>query len=120
LEQTSQDLIGRNVALRSFLDGSSCEMGMVQLEGDQIRFILVNGQVARRFGRHTAEIEGRTANELGRPEAEQRAWGTLFRRVVDQGISIRTESEMPTPGGMRFLSALAAPLRSSAEGHARV
>ena len=77
------------LTLRRFYDTASVMMGTVELVGDDILHVSDNRAAAAAFGNTPEAMQGRTARELGVPEAYTRMWVEAYRRSVDSDEPVR-------------------------------
>jgi two-component system, cell cycle sensor histidine kinase and response regulator CckA len=68
----------------------------------QLRHVYVNSAGGKASGISAQDTLGKTARELGLPEALVNQWEEALQQVFNTGTQISIEFEFPTPNGIRF------------------
>ena len=105
--------------LRSFYDGASMMMGVVEPLDDDILFASSNASTARFFGRPGEALDGQLVGGLGVPPAILSLWLDRFREAERAGTPIRFEYEHVAPTGRAWLSATVGFIGRSPAGRPR-
>ncbi|HVT81455.1 MAG TPA: ATP-binding protein [Phycisphaerae bacterium] len=74
--------------LRNFFTSSPFSMGVLELDGDDYRFVQVNRVTASHFGKKDpAEIEGCSPREFGRTAEQGARWVAHLRKALVDGVA---------------------------------
>jgi PAS domain S-box-containing protein len=65
--------------LRSFFDSPGLLRGIVEMDGDSIRFVSLSTAAAQLYGLPEAEVRGKTADDLGVPRTVTGVWLQHYR-----------------------------------------
>jgi PAS domain S-box-containing protein len=96
--------------LRSFYESAPFSMGIVELVGDDFRYLSVNTRSQEFLGLPPSAVEGKTNVELGAPAEKARDWAERMRETLREQRAVRFEDPTSGPGGNRIYSATIAPL----------
>ena len=73
-KQAEEALQESEALLRGFFDSPGMARGVVEVEGDELRFVSYNSATAQYFGLDNETLCGKTLGDLGYLEAERRWW----------------------------------------------
>ncbi len=80
-------------------------MGVVELEGEDIRHVSDNPATCRFFGIAEEALKGKLASELGVPQETVQNWLKHYRQAKVEGSPVRFEYKHPSENGIIWLSA---------------
>jgi PAS domain S-box-containing protein len=104
--------------LQSFYDSTPYYMGIVELEGETLRFRSCNRALARELGVPPERLVGRSADEFGTSE-QIRVWLDKYQQARREGAPVEFEYQHQTPLGTRWVRATAAYVGEDDRGRAR-
>jgi two-component system CheB/CheR fusion protein len=97
-QKTKDDLRGSEAALResesllrSFFDSPGLLRGIVEIEGDSIRFVSLSTAAAQLYGLPADEVRGKSAADLGVPQAVTDVWLEHYRKAYRTGRHVTFE-----------------------------
>jgi two-component system NtrC family sensor kinase len=102
-------------AMRSFFDESALMHSVAEVEGNDFRYVTVNASAAAHVGRTPAEVEGRTASEIGVPRHVLEAWLPVILAALAENRTKRTDFSARG----RTMSSTIIPLGRGASGSLR-
>lgn len=105
--------------LRSFYDGASMMMGVVELVGEDLLYISSNTAMASFFNVKPEELAGQLAGRLGVAPETLALWSERSREAERSGTATRFEYQSETPSGLSWLSATVGFIGKSDMGRAR-
>ncbi len=105
--------------LRNFFDNAPALLGVVELEGDDFWYVLVNESSAGYMGLEPARMAGRRARELGIPEHLVELWVGKFRESRRIGEPVYFQYGEDGYLGARRMSGIACHLGASPGGRDR-
>jgi PAS domain S-box-containing protein len=111
------DLDSEENTLKGFFDSAPMMMGVVQLEGDDIRHVADNQAAARFFGAPADQLRGKLAGELGVPRASIDLWLRHYREAERTQSPVRFEYEHVISGDARILSVSISFIGTNENGH---
>lgn len=116
LERTRAEeaLLESEAVTKSFFDNAPMMMGLVELDGADIRHIADNAAAASFFGTPAEDMQGRLASELGVPPAHINLWLFHYRESERLNKPFRFEYEHEAPSGVRWMSATVSSVASAA------
>ncbi len=91
---TQAALLHREAQLRGFFDTNAALMSVVELEDDDLVYVLPNEAMASYFGLTAAQLTGMSCRELGVTEEILTGWLSLFRRCRESGEPLTWEYEL--------------------------
>jgi PAS domain S-box-containing protein len=106
-KRTEDALRETDAILRSFYDTVPVMMGVVEVTGDDIRQLTCNTAACHFFGVAAGSLAGRSAREMGASPEYLAHWIAHYQESERTGQPVRFEYQHPTPGGPRWLSAIA-------------
>jgi two-component sensor histidine kinase/PAS domain-containing protein len=88
----------REALLGGIFDAAGLYVGVVELLGDDYRYVVANHRIAARFGRSETGVEGARASELGLRPQEIHERLELCRRCIAAGGPLTVEYGFPRGG----------------------
>ncbi len=79
----------REALLGSIFDAAHLNVGICEIDGNDVLFVVANKEAARVLGH--AQVDGRTGKDLGLGELETAFWLGIARRLETEGGPITTE-----------------------------
>jgi PAS domain S-box-containing protein len=113
IRRAAEDIRRSEATLRSFYDSAAMMMGVVELlDGPEpdIRHIHDNATTCRFFGVPPGSTAGRTAREMGLPEASIATWVSHYRRSATDPNPVRFEYKHRVGDSTVWLSATVSPV----------
>lgn len=100
----------REAVLCSFFESAPFQLSVVELDGEDLVFVLVNGTLAKALGCSREDLVGRSARSLP-PELTLTApWYAHARAAVAMGMPVRVEQVATMAGQPHVFSATFAPI----------
>ena len=116
LKKTEEALREKETVLRSFYESSVMAMGVVELAGDDTRFVSANGLTDSFFGLEPGKLEGRTARQVNVPPEMLSTWNERFRECMATGRPVRFEYQGTCASSPEWVAATLSPMRTSGSG----
>jgi PAS domain S-box-containing protein len=113
LKKTEQALREKESVLRSFYESSVMAMGVVELAGDDTRFVSANGLTDSFFGLEPGKLEGRTAQQIKAPPEMLATWNERFRECMATGRPVRFEYRGICASSPAWVAATLSPMMNS-------
>jgi signal transduction histidine kinase len=102
----------REKLMRAFFDESALMHSVAELDGNDFRYLIVNAKAAAQVGKTPAEVEGRTASEVGVPRRVIDAWLPVILAAL--ALSSATRTDFSARG--RVMSSTIIPMGRSSSG----
>lgn len=109
-KEVEQALKESESKLRSYYEAAPLFMGLVELEGDDLRHLYDNPASCRFFGVPSGGTVGRRASELGANQEVIGLWLKYYRLSEERGEPVHFDISSPSPTGDRWLSITVTPL----------
>ena len=109
----------RESILRSFYESGLMLMGVVELDGDDIRWISENEATAQHLGTTPEAMRNKTAREIGISPAESALWVSKYQEAEQTGETVRFEYMRPDDPSQRWLSGTVKMIGKSPEKRPR-
>ena len=116
LERAARD---GDAALRSFFDHSPVMMGIVEVDGEETRFLSANAETARLYRREPEEMAGLRLRDV-LPASLVEVWLARYAEIVATGRPLRAEYARPAEGGDRWIAATLCPIPTEPPAAPRV
>jgi PAS domain S-box-containing protein len=110
LRRAEAALREKESVIRSVYESSGMGMGVVELTGDDTRFVSANALADRFLGLTPGTLEGRTAKELGAPSDRLAIWIDRFRECRATGRPVRFEYQSVGPASPKWVAATVSPM----------
>jgi diguanylate cyclase (GGDEF)-like protein/PAS domain S-box-containing protein len=81
--------------LRGFFNSNGIQMSVIELDGDDIIFVMPNKQIADYFGLSQDKMCGKSARDIGLSEEFIRHWVEVFRYFLANRETLTFEYEFP-------------------------
>ncbi|MEZ0375149.1 MAG: PAS domain S-box protein [Candidatus Sericytochromatia bacterium] len=115
-KQLETELAERQQLINSLFEYAPMLMGVVQLEGDDYRYLIANPLAASFDGRVQADLEGHLAREINISEESRQYWLARHREVCSSGQVQQFPHEFIRPGQpARMLQVTLIPLPGSSQ-----
>jgi PAS domain S-box-containing protein len=118
LRRAEEALREKESVLHSFYESSSMAMGVVELIGDDIRFVSANTLADRGFGLSRGRLEGMTVRELGMPPDRLATWTKRLRACRETGRPIHYETRGLWPTCPQWVAVTLSAMGPPASGQA--
>ena len=120
LDASQREIRDRELLLRGLFDSGDLMRGVVELEDDDLVFIMVNDNAARSIGRPVEEILGRRAiHDLGLPAEHIQGWVRRYHDWERTGGSLAAESSVALSAGPQIVYETACFIGYTPERRAR-
>jgi diguanylate cyclase (GGDEF)-like protein/PAS domain S-box-containing protein len=96
--------------LISFYEAAPMAMGVVELQGDDIRILSANATAARFMGRPHDQLQGALAPDVGFSRERVELWTAMYRESARSGHAVRFEYESQLAHAPRWFSATVSPI----------
>jgi PAS domain S-box-containing protein len=108
---SSQSRLRENESvLRTFYDHGAIQRGVVEVDGDVVRYVHCNDNSAAVIGRPAEEVRGRTTAELGLGSEQNAAWVAAYQATAASGRPHPFEFELMVRGERRFMAGIVSVL----------
>jgi two-component system CheB/CheR fusion protein len=118
LKKTEEALREKESVLRSFYESSVMAMGVVELGGDETRFVSANGLTDAFFGLAPGKLDGKTGRQVNAPAEMLSTWNERFRECLATGQPVRFEYQGSCPSSPEWVAATLSPMRDSSSERA--
>ena len=112
-KRAEEALQSSQATLQSFFDSTPLMMGMVDLEGDDIRHVSDNAQTGVFFGKDVNELRGKLSSRLGVPNETRKLWVDMYKESQRLGKPVSFEYRHQQQNDDRWLSVTVAPIHDS-------
>jgi PAS domain S-box-containing protein len=111
LHRSELALREKESVLRSFYESSVMALGVIELTGDDARFISTNALTEQFFGVAPGALEGRSARELRAPVEMMSLWLEKFRECHSSLQPVRFEYQAQCTSSPDWVAATLSPMR---------
>lgn len=118
-KQAVEALKASVATLRSFYDGASMMMGVIEIVGDDVLHISVNQATANFFGTTQEAMCNKLASELGASKTLSQTWIQAYQESAQTGKPVRFEYILAYKKEKRTLSSTVSYIEKTSGGHNR-
>ncbi len=113
IESSQAQLRQSESLLRAFYDHGAIQRGIVEVDGDDVRYLQCNQRTAELFGLLPEQLEGHLVREFDSMVDGQRAWRDAYQECARIGSPHEFEYVLHVDGRRRILAATVCPLESA-------
>jgi two-component system, sensor histidine kinase and response regulator len=106
-------------AVRSVINATPLMMGLVEMLGEDVVYVVANPATAAFFGVEPGELRGRSTADLSLPRREVALWVEKFRESERLARPVHFDYRIGLPSGERWFAVTVAPVARGRSGLAR-